>query len=420
MGNVVKKITKELADKLPPEQTRYEVTDTLIPGFKLRVTPTGIKTFALLYRNANGGRSRYTIGKYGRELTVTQARKIAADKLVEVKSGEDPQAQKIQQRKQHEIQKVLTLQGFIEHKFEPWAVANRKTGDHMVKRIKSSFADLLDKPLPEITPWIIEKWRKAKFKRGRKPGTINRDIATLKSCLSRAVEWGVIDEHPLRRLKLSKEDKSGIVRYLTPEEESRLRDALVGRDGANRKSRESGNEWRKARGKPELSSFAQKRFTDHLTPMVLLSMNTGMRRGEVFNLRWGDIDFSNESLVIHGHSAKSGTSRHIPLNSEALEALDDWKTEKHKAANLVFPGKNGKPFDNVKKGWEALMKTANIESFRWHDMRHHFASKLVMAGVDLNTVRELLGHSDFKLTLRYAHLAPEHKAAAVAKLMEGV
>ena len=79
--------------------------------------------------------------------------------------------------------------------------------------------------------------------------------------------------------------------------------------------------------------------------------------------------------------------------------------------------KTGKAFDNVNKAWDGILKAAEIVNFRWHDMRHHFASKLVMNGVDLNTVRELLGHADIKMTLRYAHLAPEHKANAVAMLI---
>ena len=85
---------------------------------------------------------------------------------------------------------------------------------------------------------------------------------------------------------------------------------------------------------------------------------------------------------------------------------------------LVFSNSNGGLFNNVKKAWSGILADAEIQNFRWHDMRHHFASKLVMVVVDLNTVRELLGHADIKMTLRYAHLAPEHKAKAVAKLVE--
>lgn len=102
----------------------------------------------------------------------------------------------------------------------------------------------------------------------------------------------------------------------------------------------------------------------------------------------------------------------------ALQCLNDWQSQS-KGDGLVFPNhQTGTRFDNVKKSWASVLKAAEIKNFRWHDMRHHFASKLVMAGVDLNTVRELLGHADIKMTLRYAHLAPEHKANAVAKLVE--
>jgi integrase len=123
------------------------------------------------------------------------------------------------------------------------------------------------------------------------------------------------------------------------------------------------------------------------------------------------------TITIHGDNAKSGKTRHLPLNATALSALKSWKEQQEDVDGLVFPSVEGKPFDNVNKAWHRVLKDASINNFRWHDLRHHFASKLVMAGVDLNTVRELLGHSDIKMTLRYAHLAPEHKAAAVAKLV---
>jgi integrase len=85
----------------------------------------------------------------------------------------------------------------------------------------------------------------------------------------------------------------------------------------------------------------------------------------------------------------------------------------------VFPGAEGERLIDVKTAWKPVLKAASVTGFRFHDLRHTFASRLVMANVDLNTVRELLGHADLKMTLRYAHLAPEHKAAAVATLSQG-
>jgi len=104
----------------------------------------------------------------------------------------------------------------------------------------------------------------------------------------------------------------------------------------------------------------------------------------------------------------------VPLNSEALRLLKHWEPEDAATRTFVFTnGRSAEPLGDVKKAWKSLVKKAELPAFRFHDLRHTFASKLVMAGVDLNTVRELLGHSDIGMTLRYAHLAPEHKAAAV-------
>ncbi len=97
---------------------------------------------------------------------------------------------------------------------------------------------------------------------------------------------------------------------------------------------------------------------------------------------------------------------------------EEWETRQESTGGLVFPSRDGEPFNDTKKSWATVLSDAGIPNFTWHDLRHHFASKLVMAGVDLNTVRELLGHADINTTLRYAHLAPKHKADAIEKIVE--
>ena len=204
---------------------------------------------------------------------------------------------------------------------------------------------------------------------------------------------------------------------MTEYEEKCLRQKLDEREQELIEGRESFNRWRLNRGHAPYVSLKKFAYADYLKPCALLSMNTGLRRGELFGLKWSDIDFDQKVLTVAAETAKTGKTRHIPLNEEAYRILRLWKTQDGIKSLYVFSGKNGAPFKDLKGSWNRLLKNAEISDFRWHDLRHHFASKLVMAGVDLNTVRELLGHTDYKMTLRYAHLAPEHKAAAVNKLV---
>jgi len=140
-------------------------------------------------------------------------------------------------------------------------------------------------------------------------------------------------------------------------------------------------------------------------------MNTGLRRhGEVVKLRWGSVDFNRRLLTVEGRNAKNRQTRHVPLNEEALNVLWHWR-EQSGVGTRVFDVATG-----FRTAWEKVLKRARITNFRWHDLRHHFASRLVQHGVPLNTVRDLLGHSSVGMSLRYAHLAPDQRRVAVANL----
>jgi len=146
-------------------------------------------------------------------------------------------------------------------------------------------------------------------------------------------------------------------------------------------------------------------------------MNTGLRRGELFRLTWDDISLARpRHITVTADAGKTSRTRHIPINPIAHESLVKWGAQCGACKGLVFPGRNGDQLTNIKTAWSAVLCLAKISEFRFHDLRHHFASLLVMNGTDLNTVRELLGHSDIAMTLRYAHLADEHKEAAVNTL----
>jgi len=279
-----------------------------------------------------------------------------------------------------------------------------------------SFAALLETKLGAITAWQIEKWRSQRLQGGVKATTANRDLDDLRSSLAKAVAWNLLPSSPLATVRRSKVDNNAAVRFLSDEEEAGLRTALIDRDQRIRLARASANRWRVARNYPCLPSLSEAEFPDRLRPMVLLSLNTGLRRIELFSLTWGDIDFANAESNRPRVQSKKRNDASSSLNEEAIWALREWRDRDCDASDIIFPGKTEDHLNNVRRSWSSTLDVAGIERFRWHDLRHTFASRLVMAGVDLNTVRELLGHSDFKTTLRYAHLAPAHKAAAVATL----
>lgn len=386
-----------------------DVWDTKITGLVLRVRESGSASYAVVY----GRGKRVTLGRAD-ALTPADARELARGVFGDVARGKDPQAESRKRR-------ARSLRVFLDEQYQPWAVANRKTGAQTVSRILRAFPDtILNRSIAQLTAFQLETWRTARRRAKKRDSTINRDLDALRGVLTKAIDWGVIAEHPMRPVRNAKIDVLGRLRYLTADEEHRLRDALEARDEQRRDGRRRFNAWRAERGYRTLPEWTG--YPDHITPITLLAINTGLRRGELLALTWGDVDLVGLQLTVQGASAKTGLTRYVPLNTEAATVLRSWRPASEDTADndrFVFPGPDGSQMFSLKTAWAKVAEAANLRDFTFHDLRHTFASKLVQAGVDLNTVRELLGHSDIKMTLRYAHLAPAHTAAAVAKIGVG-
>jgi len=400
-----KKLTDTSIPRLPLTAGRYDVPDHQIANLYLTVYPSGKKSWVYRYRS-DGKSKRYRIGPgtIKPPAARNKAKKLAGD----IANGIDPNAEKERQQREQTKTREGTLRTFIERHYEPWATVERKSGAETVKIISSAFGFIYDKPMESITEWEIDKWRKERHKSGISPSSTNRQIAALRACLSKALEWRVIDEHPLRDLKPSRVDKSQIPRTIDQEQEKRLRAALRARDREMRKQRMSANTWRQARDYDLKPDFGV--FVDHLEPMVLLALNTGMRRGEILQLKWTDV--KKDKIVVRGKTTKSSQTREIPMNREARRILKDWQSD----GAWVFIGSGERPLTTIKRSWGNIKKAAGLPELRFHDLRHTFATRILQRGADIKTVSALLGHADISTTTKYLHATEESKKRAVELL----
>jgi integrase len=231
----------------------------------------------------------------------------------------------------------------------------------------------------EIVRWLTQE----ADSRGWAISTRNRWQSALSLIFRVGIQNSKLEANPVSLIRQPAEHNDRI-RYLTAEEEGRLIAAVC------------------------------RRCPENL-PTLLLSLHTGMRSGEQFSLRWNQVDFDRSQISLY--RKKNSKLQYIPLNRDALDALKQIR----RTSFYVFPsGRKENSSIKSPKGWfNAAVKEAQIEGYTWHCNRHTFASRLVMAGVDLRTVGELLGHKVMQMTMRYSHLAPAHKAAAVARLESG-
>jgi len=249
--------------------------------------------------------------------------------------------------------------------------------ERYAKRLASAFPG---RTLRQLLPGDIDRYV-AKRLQEVSPATVNRDLQFLKHVFYVAMKDGLCERNPVREVRLFKENNQR-VRFLTEDEEAQLREA-VGED-----------EW----------------------PMVAVAIHTGLRQAEQFNLRWEHVDFTTGIITIP--RSKHGEARRIPMNDTVRDLLRALPSRLKSA--LVFPSTTGETAVDARNYMNRVfvpaLEKARIAGFRWHDLRHTFASRLVMKGVDLRTVQELLGHKTMAMTLRYSHLSPGHQLDAVRRL----
>lgn len=254
-----------------------------------------------------------------------------------------------------------------------------------------------NRQLKDISPIDIEKYkinRKKEIKSKEKivdgvkiPAkyisntTINRDIEVLRKMFNLAIQNGWLTKNPCTGItKLRQENK--LERYLTPDEEIRLIEACVGR-------------------------------FEYMKPIIQFALNTGMRKEEILSLTWKCVNFDNNKITLL--DTKNGKKRFIPINSVVRSVLKD--AHKKKCCDYVFANPITKTrYADLKRSFVSLCEKANVENFRFHDLRHTSATRMVGAGVPITMVKDILGHSDIHTTMRYAHAITEQSLEAIETL----
>jgi integrase len=270
------------------------------------------------------------------------------------------------------LEPALTFEGLAKPYLE-YAKANKKSWQRDRTSLNSLLPFFGSKRLKNISPFMVEKYKQQR--RGKvSAASVNRELACMKHMFNLAIKWGKVSKNPVREVKLFKE-KNRRLRFLSEEEADRLVNAC----------------------------------NAQLKPVVITALETGMRLGEILKLKWNDIDFERNLVMLD--ETKSGSPRQIPLSDELREMFIDMKSRS--TQEYVFLNKQGKPFRDIRESFERAKKKARINNFRFHDLRHTFASHLVMAGIDLVTVKELLGHKTIQMTMRYSHLSGKHKQQAI-------
>jgi integrase len=263
---------------------------------------------------------------------------------------------------------------------ENYSKVNKRSWKDDKCRLSGLAAFFGDVPLQGVSPLDIEKFKSASISKGLSKSTVNRYLAILKRMFNVAITWGKAKDNPMKQVKLYSECDNLKERILSPDEEARL-----------------------LANSPE-----------HLVPILIVALNTGMRRGEILGLPWEQVDLKAKEIKVM--RTKSGKPRVVDINSHLFETLLGLKKQDRNGQYVFLNPNTGRPYGKLRRSFETACGKARIRDLRFHDLRHTFASWLVERGADIIRVKELLGHSTVRITERYLHSNRDERKRAVELL----
>ncbi len=375
-------LSKRIIDRLSVDDKDALFWDRDLPGFGIRVYPSGAKVYVVQSR-AFGRSKRVTVGRHG-EVSADQARKEATRIIGRIKAGESPVAveappeptvRDLAERYQREYVEMHCKPATVSH----YAVMLRK---HIVPALgKLLVAEVERKHIMEFQYGLRDM-----------PTVANRGVDILVKMFGLADAWGwrPSGKNPcqfVRRYKVEKHHE----RFLTPEELYRLGRALD-------------------------TAPTERLASVHAAAAIRLLVLTGCRRNEILGLRWEDVDFQSGEMRFG--DSKTG-ARVAPLPPPAVKLLEG--LSRVPGNPWVFPGrKKGSRQRNIQDSWGRIRQRAGLEGVRLHDLRHSYASRALALGESLSMIGELLGHRKVQTTARYAHLARDSVRTSTARVAESI
>ncbi len=369
------KLTKRVVEAAKPDPERdVFLWDSELPGFGLRVYPSGNRKYLVQYRTKTGRQRRAMLGRHGL-LTAEQARGMARDMLAEAHKGGDP-AGEIKAAREAPMVWDLAADYLERHAIPNKRPASVRDDRSMLDR--AILPRVGQVKVAAVTRRDIEVLHNALR---ATPYQANRVLALLSKMFNLAVAWGWRGDNPARGIPRFQEDRHE--RWLSTDELARL--------------------W------AVLEQHQNRRAANAVKLMIL----TGARRSEVLSATWDQFDLDRKRWTKPSHHTKQKKTEHVPLSAQALALLSAVKAEADAECPYLFPGNApDKPLGDIKHFWQRVCREAGIEGVRVHDLRHTYASSLVSRGVSLHIVGRLLGHTQPQTTARYAHLDDDALRAA--------